>query len=172
MPWVELDTSSRDALRNMGTVRGTTRFLLDQNVSAAVRRYLDGQGISATPLPLKLANRPDDEVLAEAWRLDRVLITHDEDFLDVRRHPYETNPGIVVVPGGSGNVGAHLNTIGNLLKLMQPWRGLWLQTYIHVLDNGIAVIKGVNATHGVIIEPWQLTFDGDGGPFMFLAEES
>lgn len=174
MAWQPLEIEeSRYSAKGLSEVRGTTRFLLDNNVDLEVMlRFLDGEGISADELPTRLTNRPDDEVLAEAWRQDRILLTHDPDFLNERLHPPEKNPGVVVMPGGSGNLERHLRTIGLMLKLMKPYRGLWLQTYVHIKDGGVVVIKGVNATSGERIDPWFLTFDDDDKPLMWVSDNN
>src|ERR1035438_2111606 len=130
MPWELLLSDSRYEQRSLKVVEGVTRFLLDKNVDADVMlRFLDGRGLSAQPLPSWLYNRPDDQVLGEAWKQDRVLLTHDVGFLDMKLYPPEANPGVLVMPGGSGNIERHLRTIGLMLDLMKPYRLLWLHTF-------------------------------------------
>src|ERR1039458_4011072 len=106
MPWLPMEIERiRGGRGNLDEVRATTRFLLDNNTDLAVLlRHFDGIGVSTDELPGSLKRRGDEEGLAYAWQRDRVLLTHDDDFLDVRRHPWETNPGVVVMPGGSGDV--------------------------------------------------------------------
>lgn len=155
----------------MRDVEGTTRFLLDNNIDSRVLlRFLDGQGLSAHALPPHLAAAADDEVRAEAWRQDRVLISHDVDFLDIDRHPIAENPGVVVIPGGDGTVRRHLTVIGHMLNFMKPYRGLWLQTYVHIQDSGLIAIKGENATSGQTIDPWYMTFADSGEPLIWVEE--
>jgi predicted nuclease of predicted toxin-antitoxin system len=158
---------------NLDEVRATTRFLLDNNTDLAVLlRHFDGIGVSTDELPASLKRRSDEEVLAYAWQRDRVLLTHDDDFLDVRRHPWETNPGVVVMPGGSGDVARYLRTIGNMLALIiKPYRRLWISTYTHIQASGSIVVKGVNATTKVEIAPWTLRFDEDARPYQWVDEE-
>lgn len=44
-----------------------------------------------------------EDVSAFAWKEDRVIITHDPDFIDDRRFPPKRNPGIVLIrPGSNG----------------------------------------------------------------------
>ncbi|MGC2406299.1 MAG: DUF5615 family PIN-like protein [Candidatus Cybelea sp.] len=172
MAWLELVVvASRYDERVMKEVEGTARFLLDNNVdSRSLLRFLDGQGISAHGLPPGLAAASDDEVLAEAWRQDRMLISHDVDFLDMRRHPPAENPGVVIIPGGNGTVRNHLTVIGRTLTFIKPYRGLWLQTYVHIRDSGLILIKGENATTGETIDPWYMTFSDSGEPLIWVEE--
>lgn len=108
MSWVPLGVEQdRYQRRAMAEVKGTTKFLLDNNVDSNLLSFLDGVGIAAHLLPLAVVDRPDDEVLAEAWRQDRILLTHDTDFLDTTLHPPETCPGVVVMPG----IGKHRATL-------------------------------------------------------------
>jgi predicted nuclease of predicted toxin-antitoxin system len=48
-----------------------------------------------------LSGRSGEEVLAFAWEEQRILLTHDFDFLDDSRFPFQRNPGLVVLPGGT-----------------------------------------------------------------------
>lgn len=58
------------------------RFHLDENVSGVIASALRGRGIDVTiPVELNLIGAPDVDHLAHCVAEDRVLITHDEDFL-------------------------------------------------------------------------------------------
>lgn len=173
MPWFPLEVETiRGGRSDLDEVRAITRFLLDNNTDLAVLlRYFDGIGISSDELPERLKRRGDDEVLAYAWEQDRVLLTHDEDFLSEQLHPWETNPGIVVMPGGSGDVNRYLPIIGSMLNLMKPYRTLWLYTYTHIQKSGNIVIRGVNATTKVEFPSWTLRFDESGRPLQWFDEE-
>ena len=166
--WVELDISSRYNAKLLEDVAGPARFLLDEDTDMqTLLRYFDGQGISANPLPSSLLGKSDEDVREEAWRQDRILLTHDRGFLDLKRHPPESNPGVVVMPGGSGDVDSHLQVIGLVLHMMRPYRPLWRQAYVDIRPSGITHISGVNATTGLVIEPWMLRFNGST-PEMFV----
>ena len=43
------------------------------------------------------------KVLAFAWKEQRILLTHDFDFLDDSRFPFQRNPGLVGLLGGMGS---------------------------------------------------------------------
>src|SRR5580704_3533809 len=121
MGWEQLDISSRHNMKVLEGTGGTTRFVLDNDVDhPRLFSYLDGQGISAVELPARLKSRDDASVLAHARAIDRVLLTHDSGFLNMQRHPPESNSGIVLMPGGSGDVEQHLPLIGRMLRLMLP----------------------------------------------------
>jgi predicted nuclease of predicted toxin-antitoxin system len=171
MPWIPLEVESRHQYGSLREVAERAKFLLDNDCDAPLmERVLDGDGISTQRLPVALRRRGDEEVLAEAWRQDRILLTHDRGFLDERRHPVESNPGVIVMPGGSGDVLKHLSTIRLLLRLVREYRPLFRHTYIDIQHGGRIVIKGQNATTGSAIEPWWLRFDDNGNPEMWVDE--
>ncbi len=165
MPWVPFATqpTNRYEERQLHETEGTTRFLLDNNTDAPrLRHYLDGQGIAAAELLPPLRSRPDTEILSEALRLDRVLLTHDPDFLSMDLYPPEANPGVVVMPGGSGDVERFLPLIGRVLLVMRPYRGLWRGVCVDIRPNGIVAIEGVNQNNGEPIERWYMRFNERG----------
>jgi hypothetical protein len=52
---------------------------------------------------LGLLGKSDEDVFAAAWNEQRVIVTHDVDFLDNRRFPPNRNPGIIRIgPGADG----------------------------------------------------------------------
>jgi hypothetical protein len=57
-----------------------------------------------------------------------------------------------------------------MLNFIKPYRGLWLQAYVHIYDNGLIVIKGENATTGQTIDPWYMAFSDSGEPLIWVAE--
>jgi len=142
---------------------GTTRFVLDENVDLeTMLKFLDGEGLSCTELPERLWKATDDEVFEFAWQDERVLLTHDDDFLNDSLFPLERTHGIVVMPGGSGDVDRFLKVIGQTLHLMKPRPGLFLQTKIHIRANGDIIVRGVNATSKEPFGPFRMRFLENG----------
>jgi hypothetical protein len=97
---------------------------------------------------LELTGHSDDNVFAVAYRENRILLTNDSDFLDDRRFPPHCNPGIIILPGGSGDVHSLVRALKFMLWHFAPFRDVWMQTktvinsdltMIHIrrnLDNG------------------------------------
>jgi predicted nuclease of predicted toxin-antitoxin system len=105
MPWKELNEPSDDDQRWLKhEFPGKARFLVDENTGPEVTYFLRNLGYNAKfTSELGLSGRSDEEVFAAAWRDNRVIISHDSDFMDDRRFPHHRNPGLVVVgPGASG----------------------------------------------------------------------
>jgi predicted nuclease of predicted toxin-antitoxin system len=73
------------------------RFKLDENIprDAATRLREEGHDVT-TVLDEGLGGEADPPVLKAATDEDRILITFDLDFADVRQYPPGTHAGIVV----------------------------------------------------------------------------
>lgn len=124
-----------------------SRFILDNNVDAWILDKLQGLGVSAVLLPVGLRNAPDDVVLAEAKRQDRVFLTHDRRFVNPREIEPETNPGVVIIPS-DGRGGFYWDIVSAVLSHMylSP-RGVD-QTVVRVYPSGRITIWNPNEQTG------------------------
>ncbi len=105
MPWKKLNLPTADEMRGMDEeYRGKARFLVDESMGVATAKYLNEKGYNTKYVDDEgLEGRSDEDVYAFAWKSERIIVTHDPDFLDDRRFPPHRNPGIVLVrPGSSG----------------------------------------------------------------------
>src|SRR5438132_438714 len=103
MPWRAIPDPSKQELRELNRMRKKARFLVDENLGEEVAQVLRAEGFNSQFVSEAGLRRHDDtDVFAYALRTDRVLLTHDPDFLDDRKYPQNRNPGLVVLPGGSG----------------------------------------------------------------------
>jgi predicted nuclease of predicted toxin-antitoxin system len=105
MPWTKLGLPTEDEMRRMDAeYRGRVRFLVDESMGEQVAQILRSEGFNVRYAgDVGLIGRSDEDVFAEAWRDNRVIITHDPDFLDNSRFPPHRNPGVVLIrPGSSG----------------------------------------------------------------------
>lgn len=72
------------------------RFLLDENISLRLCAMLRERGYPVVGVAeLGMAGAPDTTVMALAQREERVLVTLDADFANLRRFPPAGTPGIV-----------------------------------------------------------------------------
>jgi predicted nuclease of predicted toxin-antitoxin system len=85
--------------------RGKCRFLVDESIGEAVAKILQTEGYNTKYVSnVGLVGRSDEDVFARAWKENRIVVTHDLDFLDDRRFPPNRNPGVILIrPGSSGN---------------------------------------------------------------------
>ncbi|MGQ0702371.1 MAG: DUF5615 family PIN-like protein [Gemmatimonadales bacterium] len=90
----------RLTLRAIGSFRSRPEsgpIQLDENIPAVVADLLGTAGHSVeTAQTEELAGSPDEQLLQRGVSENRVLVTLDKDFADIRRHQPEQTPGIVV----------------------------------------------------------------------------
>jgi hypothetical protein len=96
-----------------------------------------------------LAGHPDENVFAYALKHDRILLTHDTDFLDDRKFPFDSNrnPGVIVLPGGSGG-DAFLIRALSILQTICSARELFRGSKINISPEGIIKIRQRNLETG------------------------
>jgi predicted nuclease of predicted toxin-antitoxin system len=79
-----------------------------------------------------LAGHDDIDVFAFAAREGRIILTHDLDFLDNRRFPPHRNPGVVVLPGASGEERELRKALGGMLSVVGIFSKAWVGAKIHI----------------------------------------
>jgi predicted nuclease of predicted toxin-antitoxin system len=73
------------------------KFKLDENMPAGLTAMLEEQGHDVADVVGEgLTGEDDDLVLRASVKEDRILVTFDLDFADIRHYPPGTHPGIVV----------------------------------------------------------------------------
>ncbi|MEM6838819.1 MAG: DUF5615 family PIN-like protein [Cyanobacteria bacterium P01_C01_bin.120] len=99
---------------------GQIKFHVDENVSNAVAEGLRRRGIDVTTTPEQdLLGASDPEQLAFADKEQRVLFTHDEDFLKL----HQTNvphSGIAYCHQGSRKIGEIVKTPALIWEWVEP----------------------------------------------------
>lgn len=132
-----------------------TRFLLDANMepwALHVMRYKHWDVRTCDHANLR---RSDDQaVFAAAWRLGRLLITHDSDFLDDRLFPFATCSGLLVLPTYGSVSMQYANLLAGACELVSRGAGLWFHTKIVARRDFTVKIRTWEKRHGHISE-WQ-----------------
>ena len=73
------------------------KLKLDENLSVHLKGILSRMGYNVrTAGEEELLGRPDIEIAAAARKEERVLLTLDLEFGDLRKHPPSNHPGIVL----------------------------------------------------------------------------
>ena len=139
MPWRRvLDTPEKEVEAFTKAFRKKARFLVDESLGAGAAEALRDQGCNARYVgELGLTGRSDEEVLARAWADDRILLTHDTDFLDDRRFPPHRNPGVVVLPGAEGGDTPLLTALAGVVSFVAPFREGYRHTKIAVTAEAV-----------------------------------
>lgn len=98
MPWRPLEDDAPKAKGLASKPMQKAKFLVDENLGSWFAEYLRLRGWNATfALDEGLGHRDDKELFGRAWSEDRILLSHDRDYLDDRKFPPNRNPGVVIV---------------------------------------------------------------------------
>jgi predicted nuclease of predicted toxin-antitoxin system len=151
MAWTPHPELSRAELQRFQLeYRKKSRFLIDESLgieAARVMRKLGWNAVFVTEVGL--SGRDDADVYAYAWRDDRILLTHDRDFLDDTRFPPHRNPGVVVLPGASGPTTPLEREIARVHLILAPYREAQRYTKIEVSSGGEWAITKWNREEGM-----------------------
>jgi predicted nuclease of predicted toxin-antitoxin system len=105
-------------------------FKLDENVPIAAADRLRTAGHDVHTVQAEgLAGSSDEQLAHQASREGRTLLTLDKDFTDIRRHPPEESPGIIVLRPQVPSPSALAALLEQLLPLFEsePLQGhLWV----------------------------------------------
>ena len=161
------DPNKKEAKENESLWRQEKRckYLVDENLGEGTAWLLRDEwkaNVEFAP-DVGLSGKSDTEVFAYAWKKCRILITHDRGFLNDRRFPEHRNPGVAVLPGGSGEMKPFYQAVNHMMALMEraPWR--WQGTKVVFGDNGEVTIKQRNVQTGVV-ETLRYRFTRHGDP--------
>lgn len=102
------------------------KFKLDENIPIDLVRVLSGLGHDVDTVPQEaLTGRPDSVVWASTQEAERLLITQDLDFSDVRRYAPGTHNGILLVRLAHPSRRGLLDRVGMLFlnEPIEEWRG-------------------------------------------------
>lgn len=108
----------------------TLRFKLDENLPGDAKALFEQAGHEAhTVLDESLGGAGDPLVSSAACVEERILVTLDLDFADIRAYPPAEHPGIWVLRPPNQAVASILNAISgalNLAKSEPPQHRLWI----------------------------------------------
>jgi predicted nuclease of predicted toxin-antitoxin system len=124
MTWRKVPDRSPEEIRALRLeLRGKCKFLVDECLGPEVAETLrDLRWNTKFIGELGLAGHDDEAVFSYAWKYDRVLLTHDTDFLDHRRFPQTRNPGVIVLPGASGETASLERELHRIHLVVAPFR--------------------------------------------------
>jgi hypothetical protein len=133
-------------------LRKKVRILVDESLGPAVAEYLRDSGFNAVYAgDVGLVAKSDENVAAYAWRDERMLWTHDRDFLDDQLLPEHRNPGVVVLPGARGDQYAIAVGIRIGLSIFGHGPDVWRKTKSEITAGGEVIIRGREADTGRMV---------------------
>lgn len=96
------------------------RFKTDENIPAEAVALLRAAGHDAASVPEQsLSGRPDPEIASICQSEDRILITLDTDFSDIRTYRPADYPGLVVLRLARQSVPEVLRLLSRLLEVFK-----------------------------------------------------
>jgi predicted nuclease of predicted toxin-antitoxin system len=126
------------------------RFLVDESVGMDAVRLIQDRGWNVRYVDdVGLSRRSDEEVLAFAWEEQRILLTHDFEFLDDSRFPFQRNPGLVVLPGGTDSTVGLADAINAVLALIGPYFKAYRGYKIRITEDGVWTIRSFSTEEGI-----------------------
>ncbi len=153
MPWKRFGRISKAdlaAARREG--RRKARFLLDENMDPAVTELLRESGFNVAHVAdAGLGGQPDENVFAFAAPENRLLLTHDGDFMDNRRFPPQVNPGLIVLPSAGGNRVKILEALKAVVLMTGDHRDLWHRTKISIAEDGTWTVHTYETDVGRVV---------------------
>jgi predicted nuclease of predicted toxin-antitoxin system len=161
MGWKKLPSVTEKQSRDFVRFRKKARFLVDESLGEGVARILRDHGWNAIFAPdIGLRGRSDEDVFAYAWKDDRVLLTHDRDFLDDRRFPPHRNPGVIVLPGASGTGEGLGSALRSVVSIIGPSRKAFRRFKVEITQDGVWNIQSLIRVSDEA-RKWRLRFGND-----------
>jgi predicted nuclease of predicted toxin-antitoxin system len=164
MPWERLYQPNKEQNRELQQeLGGKAQFLVDENINEIVTDILrkkEWNAISVTEV--NLAGHSDEDVLAYAWREDRILLTQDHNFLDDRRFPEHRNPGIIILPSEPADSSKFARSLLQALSIVGSFRKLYRGAKIVFSgENELSIINRDRGTGAIKKERYQLGAERD-----------
>lgn len=161
MPWQRISLTKQD-IRDARANLKKASFLLDEGVDPQYAELIRRRGHKAEhAADVGLSGHPDENVLAYAQREDRILLTHDLDFLCNRQYPPSRNPGIILLPQAAGVKSALVTAIEDLLSFVAISRDLWRNTKITISVDRIWTVHTFERETGqVTINRYRISKNG------------
>ncbi len=149
MAWRRLNDLTKEERSDWRRAK-RTKFLVDENLgfgtTEVLRDYFRCNVKDVSEVGLK--GKDDTTVFQWAWRNMRVLLTHDDDFLDDKRFPEHSNPGVVVLPGGGGDEDALIAALFWCVQVVGRHPERWRGSKVEFKKDGEVAIRYRHADTG------------------------
>jgi predicted nuclease of predicted toxin-antitoxin system len=150
-------------LSNIDRSRKKARFLVDESLGPEVANVLKEYKYNAVfTSDVHLSGHDDSSILGYAWKHKRMLLTHDQGFLDDRKYPHIRNPGIVILPGAQGDENSLIRALSDVIFVIGKYALLNRGLKIVIDEGGIWTITGFNKATGLHYKQ-RLRFEKNGG---------
>jgi predicted nuclease of predicted toxin-antitoxin system len=158
MGWKALSPVTDEQSRQFNQFKKKARFLVDESLGQGVALVLRGAGWNVEfALDVGLGGRSDEDLFSYAWKENRILLTHDHDFLDDRRFPPNRNPGVIILPGASGSDEGLISALRQVVSIIGPNRKAFPRFKIEITRDGIWNVKSMTRVSDEVRD-WRLRF--------------
>lgn len=129
MAWHLLDeVTKQDRAWIRRKLEQKAKFLIDENLDHKLVEVLGRFGFKAiTVSEAGLEGRSDEDIFSYAWRENLFIVTTDRGFLNNRRFPWHSNPGVLIIPGDPLDSDRVAHALRNLVYCVAPlakgWKG-------------------------------------------------
>lgn len=174
MAWKRVQLSDAElqaSNRELAQLKKRSKFLVDENVDREVIQTLCNLGWNVKGTDeTGLRGRSDHDVYEAARRDDRILLTSDSDFLDDRRFPAHTNPGVLILPAAPATSDRLADALALTVHIVGKHRETWRGVKIILSGHGLLEMRFRNVTTGRRTSV-KFMFRDRGPPFVWESEQ-
>jgi len=129
----------------------SARFIVDESLGIEVARQIKELGWNVKYVDeVGLRGHSDEDVYAYSYKENRVILTHDDDFLDNRLFPISICSGVVIIPGGSGDENALAKAVAGILTMFGNLGDFFNRKKISISSNGLWTVYIFDRSSGKI----------------------
>lgn len=137
------------------------KYFIDECLGQSATEVLRQLGHNVTDVwEQGLAGQDDSAVFQRAWKLQRILLTHDTDYWDDRRFPENSNAGVIILPGAEGDDESLVEGLAAALSLTGTGYLFWRKSKIIVTADGVMRIKNRSEDGKMTIETYRFVKGG------------
>ena len=162
MEWKEIIVDKEETRDFVREFQKKCKFLIDESLGINVADVLIELGWKAIYVDkIGLKGHSDEDLYAYAWKHALLILTHDDDFLDDKRFPFNRNPGVIVMPGASGEEKSLIKALSQVVSIIGPFYKAFKGMKANISEDGIWQIKRFNKEMGKHVKN-QYRFDSYG----------
>ncbi len=164
MAWKKLQISKHELEGPHKAFKKKARFYIDENIEEEIVEFLFCLDWNIkTFKDFSLTGRSNERHFAKAGKLNRILITQDNDFWDNEKFPVDKHPGVIIMQYQD------YHTAGQAIRFINdvifPFVDIWHNSKVGIAGDEITVFSR-NIDDGV----WstkRYKLDGNGIPYIW-----
>lgn len=140
MTWKKLEISKHELEGPNRAFKKKAKFYLDENIEEEIAEFLFCLGWNIkTFKDFSLAGRPNEKHFIKAGKLNRILITQDNDFWDNERFPVDKHPGVIILQyQNHQTAGQAIRFINDVIF---PFVDIWHNSKVGIAGDEITVFS-------------------------------